>query len=557
MIVNQSFLKKFIILWLICNYQWGLSQLNYTTSFNGCNSATCNGWTISGGISPSITSSSGTGYTPCSSASAKSNIYNATPTTLTSSNIGTSNGTAVTFSFSGKAINYSTGVAAAAGACSFQGFWSTDGISWTALNSLSSLASTNCNTYTFNTFTPPCNSPVYLRIVASRTIGDFWAVMDNIQATQIAVGPTGTITKTCIGDYSTYNATVQVSNLNGSSGVNISIGATTYFSNVGLGTYTIPGLTGINTINVSDISDACKGFSLTLSPCSICSDAPALPSNECVSAPLIDLSQAFVGSTNCTYTASAGSPSACGMSIENDSWMSFIAGATSVEIDFTIGDCSSNNGIQLSVFSGSCGSLTLIPGSCVNPTGENTTGSWNFSGLTIGSMYYIRIDGYAGDLCNYFFEPVSGVVTTPENDACSDAITLTCGSSHLASNILATAIGAPPSCSGGGSNPTGNGVWYKFVGNGQEMVVSTNNAGTNFNTRMNLYTATIAPYCSNLVCLGGADGVGNGAEYTFVSTSGINYYVYVSGIGASQGQFEIDLNCTPLPPCNANAGTWN
>jgi hypothetical protein len=50
MIVNQSFLKKFIILWLICNYQWGLSQLNYTTSFNGCNSATCNGWTISGSI---------------------------------------------------------------------------------------------------------------------------------------------------------------------------------------------------------------------------------------------------------------------------------------------------------------------------------------------------------------------------------------------------------------------------------------------------------------------------------------------------------------------------
>ncbi len=557
MIVNQSLSKIILILCLTCIFQLGFAQINFTTSFNGCASANCNGWTISGGSAPSITSTTGTGFSPCNSSSAKSNIFSATPTTLTSSIIGTSNGTSVNFSFSGKAINYSTGAAAAVGACSFQGFWSTNGTSWTALNSVTNLASTSCNVYTFNSFTPPCNSTVYLRIVASRISGDFWAVMDNIQATQVAIGPSGNITKVCIGDYSTYNTIVQVSNLNGSSGVNISIGATTYFSNVGLGTYTIPSLAGINTITVSDISDVCKGFAQTLAACSICTDAPELPTNECVSAPLIDLSQPFVGSTNCTYTASAGSPVACGMSIENDSWMSFIAAATSVEIDFTIGDCSNNNGIQLSVFSGTCGSLTLIPGSCVNPTGENTTGSWNFSGLTVGATYYIRIDGYAGDLCNYFFEPVSGIVVTPENDACADAITLTCGSSDIASNILATSVGAPTVCSGGGTNPIGNGVWYKFVGNGQEMVVSTINSGTNFNTRINLYSATTVPYCSNLNCLGGADGTGNGAEYTFISTNGTNYYVYVSGIGASQGQFEIDLNCNALPPCTANAGTWN
>jgi hypothetical protein len=364
------------------------------------------------------------------------------------------------------------------------------------------------------------------------------------------------MTKICVGDYSTYDAVVTVSNLDGATGVNISIGATNYETNVGLGTYTISGLSGTNTINVSDVSNSCRGFKETMVPCNPCSDAPALPSNECASAPLIDLSQPFVGSTSCAYTASAGSPSGCG-NIENDSWITFIAGATSVEIDYTIGDCTDNDGIQLSVFSGTCGALSLVTGSCVNPTGENITGTWNFTGLTIGSTYYIRIDGYAGDLCDYYFEPVSGVVITPVNDECPNALVLTCGSSDISNNILATDLGAPSACASGGSNPTGIGVWYTFVGTGDEMTISTSNAGTNFNTRLNVYSAVTLPYCNNLVCQGGADGAGNGADFTFVSVPGRNYYVYVSGVGAAEGQFEIDLTCVAVPACNANAGTWD
>lgn len=536
------------------------AQVNYSTSFDGCNAATCSGWTLSGGSAADITSFSATGYSPCNTSSAKSNIWSSattTTTTLTSSSLGTSNGTPVTFSFRGKALTYSTGVAAAAGACSFQGFWSTNGTTWNALNTINNTATTNCESFTFNAFTPACNAPVFVRIVATRNSGDFWAVMDDISVTQTPVGPTGSITKVCVGDYSTYDLEVNVTTLDGATGVNITNGGTSYHTNVGIGTYTISGLSGTNTINVKDVANSCRGFSQIVTPCNICTDAPALPSNECASAPLIDLTQPFVGSTSCSYTASVGSPNVCGMNIENDSWMTFIAGATSVEIDFTVGECSGSQGIQLSVFGGTCGALSLIAGSCVNPTGENTTGTWNFSGLTIGATYYIRIDGYAGELCNYFFEPISGVVITPDNDECPNAHPLTCGDSHISNNILATDIGAPSACASGGSNPTGAGVWYTFVGTGDEMIISTNNAGTNFNTRINVYSATTLPYCNNLVCQGGADGAGNGAEFSFTSVVGRNYYVYVSGVGAAEGQFEIDLNCVAIPPCNANAGTWD
>lgn len=359
--------------------------------------------------------------------------------------------------------------------------------------------------------------------------------------------PIATFTKTCAPDYQSYSLSIQITNLGSFTSVDITDGVTTYQSNVGLGTYTITGLTGSKTISIIQHGGGSCGYQQSFTACDICT-SPTLPANECVGAPTIDLSQPFAGSTNCAYTASAGSPSVCGMTIENDSWISFIAGSTTVELEFEVGDCSSNNGIQLSVFGGSCGALSLIAGSCVNPTGENTTGNWTFSGLSIGARYYIRIDGYAGDLCNYWFTPISGVVIVPSNDLCANAITLSCGQTNVASNILATATDAPAACTGGGT--TSKGVWYRFVGSGSNVTVSTNNPQTNFATNLNVYTGT----CGSLTCVAGASPSSGSTSITLSTTNGTIYYIYVDGDGAAQGTFEISLTC---PPCPANAGTWD
>lgn len=137
------------------------------------------------------------------------------------------------------------------------------------------------------------------------------------------------------------------------------------------------------------------------------------PSDECNTAALINIAEPYSGSTRCSYTASASSPSACGMAIENDSWMRFTAGSSTVVIDYAVTNCTNGNGVQLSVFSGACGSLTLLAGSCVNYATNNSTGTWTFTGLTIGNTYFIRTDGYANDLCSYSFSPVSGVIILP------------------------------------------------------------------------------------------------------------------------------------------------
>jgi hypothetical protein len=138
-----------------------------------------------------------------------------------------------------------------------------------------------------------------------------------------------------------------------------------------------------------------------------------LPDDECATATAMDISQPYSGSTRCSYTASAGSPNACGISIENDSWISFTAGSATAIIDYDVSNCTNGNGVQLSAFSGNCGSMTLIPGSCLNFAANNSSGTWTLSGLTIGNTYYIRADGYAGDLCGYSYTPVGGIVVLP------------------------------------------------------------------------------------------------------------------------------------------------
>ena len=210
-----------------------------------------------------------------------------------------------------------------------------------------------------------------------------------------------------------YDLDVDVTDLGPSAtSLDIKIGSTTYFSSVGLGTYTISGLTtGVTVVIVDNASALCPSSDV-INMCSACEDAPFLPSDECVNAPNFTLSQIFAGSTSCSYSAGVDPDAGtyCG-TIENDSWLSFTASATDVEIEYSVGDCGgSSNGIQLSVYSGSCGSLTEISGSCLDYASPSTTGSWNFSGLTIGDTYYIWIDGYAGANCDYVFTAVSGVV---------------------------------------------------------------------------------------------------------------------------------------------------
>ena len=398
--------------------------------------------------------------------------------------------------------------------------------------------------------------------------GDFdWgATVDNILVEDLCA-PSATFTQICSSNLN-YSVTVDITSLNGGTSAIISDGgANTYYTNVGIGTYSVNGLNSAQSVYVTnDLGcDVSQLFSIC-DPCNTTSTPSDLPCN----APSVDLTQPFYGSTACGYTVTSGGtkngPDAFCGSANNDSWLSFVASNDTVQLDWTViydnsnpsgGPC--NQGVQFAILDGNCGNEdAMVELGCFNPNPAifQATGSFiipdpasSTPPLTIGDEYFIYIDGYAGDLCDYFWQAQQGVAITPENDSCENAIVMTCGDIDTSNNILATGNDAPLSC--GGLN-TGVGVWYEFIGNGSSVTISTDHPITNFDTEIFVYEGP----CTNLTCIGADNNSGNGtsSEFTFTSNAGISYLIYVDGNGSSIGEFGITFTCQS---CDADAGIWD
>lgn len=104
----------------------------------------------------------------------------------------------------------------------------------------------------------------------------------------------------------------------------------------------------------------------------------------------------------------------CG-SIENNSFITFYASSSSVTLDVIVSGSITNcdDGVQFIMFGDptgapACGSLSIVDYGCESPM---PPGNNNFtaSGLTPGQQYYLMIDGFAGDICTYQINAVSGV----------------------------------------------------------------------------------------------------------------------------------------------------
>jgi len=108
----------------------------------------------------------------------------------------------------------------------------------------------------------------------------------------------------------------------------------------------------------------------------------------------------------------SGAPN-CDVQINNNSWIKFTASNTSVTLNVNISNCWVGNypsgGIQMQIFSGN---------SCSNfaPVSDFKEGSSTFTitanNLTVGNEYYLMIDGFAGDICDYSITANTGVQFT-------------------------------------------------------------------------------------------------------------------------------------------------
>jgi PKD repeat protein/subtilisin-like proprotein convertase family protein len=152
-------------------------------------------------------------------------------------------------------------------------------------------------------------------------------------------------------------------------------------------------------------SPACAGLNYETIAGEDCATAQPLPPNI----------STYIGNT-APYTP-GNVPFFCG-TIENDQWFTFVSDCDTVAFALTPGFCINGDGIQIALYD-----------DCFGPTiaecniGCNGCG-WTSLGLIAdvnpGQQYYIVIDGYAGDQCDFIFEIPPSCVTGIANPVPND-----------------------------------------------------------------------------------------------------------------------------------------
>jgi len=148
--------------------------------------------------------------------------------------------------------------------------------------------------------------------------------------------------------------------------------------------------------------------------------------NTCSQAAIICDVNGYCGSTSSSYTADSWpelSTAFCG-SIENNSFIQFVANASTVSLNVWVTSSASNLGIQVMIFSANNCSGAVTTHTCVSPLAPSALPTAvTATGLTPGNTYFMMIDGYAGDVCNYVIGvnsgiQVSGQITTSATNVC-------------------------------------------------------------------------------------------------------------------------------------------
>ena len=156
-----------------------------------------------------------------------------------------------------------------------------------------------------------------------------------------------------------------------------------------------------------------------------CISSGQVAGNDCVAATPVCNFNGYCGNTSSAFTIDTWTElttAFCG-SIDNNSFITFVASSTTASFNVWVTNSTDGFGIQMMFYDGGCGSGPVNSYGCYNqiqpsafPTAVSATG------LTPGNTYYLMFDGYAGDVCDYTIAPVSGVnilaITPPAASIC-------------------------------------------------------------------------------------------------------------------------------------------
>ncbi len=162
---------------------------------------------------------------------------------------------------------------------------------------------------------------------------------------------------------------------------------------------------------------------------------PLPPSNTCLEAPLLCDLDGYC--SNNSAAVNSGTPDAfCGQ-VENNNWVSFIAGSTEFIIEITVSNCNKNNGLQAQFFStDNCRQFQSVS-NCLDPVSDKAT--LKAENLIIGETYYLMMDGKGGDVCDYSYKLLEGNTLSPAHAEIKPV-----GSLCVNSSLILESVGTSP-----------------------------------------------------------------------------------------------------------------
>ncbi len=158
-------------------------------------------------------------------------------------------------------------------------------------------------------------------------------------------------------------------------------------------------------------------------------------------------------------------------------------------------------------------------------------------GLMAGTNYTAYVRAFCDPDSSDWVGPLNFSTLFP-NDTCSEAISITCDSTVLFNNLNSRSFTGPTCITSTGEF----GLWYKLTGDGSEVTISTDNPGTDHDTKLLVYTEG----CDSLECVTGDDdgGTGTTSQLSFISEVGREYLIYACGFDDNQGSIEMSITCT-------------
>lgn len=203
--------------------------------------------------------------------------------------------------------------------------------------------------------------------------------------------------------------------------------------------------------------------------------------------------------------------------------------------------------------------ITDLSGNVVVSQNAPYAGLANNFGFTWAGATGCVIPGCTSPVCNNYnpfaTEDDGSCLCPPDNDNCANAIAVTCNSSVTGTLQYSNEDPSATSCSG--IEVSTPGVWYRLIGNGQQVTATT--CASEFDTRLHVYSGS----CGSLSCVASNDDdancLGFASTVTFTAANGTQYFIFVSKFNAAvtENDFTLEISCQDCSnaPLNDNCAS--